>query len=330
MLTTYVKSAKGGLQLANFEQSAVSDIVWVDLCDPTSQEERAVESQLGINVPTRDEMHEIELSSRLYTESGAIYATAMIVTKTDTHEPESHAISFVLGKQALITVRYSTPRSFTLVSNRLCNVKDGSISAANGGAVFLALCDAVVDRLADVLENAGRDLDMLGRTLFRPGLTDKKSRDTAKPDYDAALRQIGVLGDIISKARESLGSISRMLSYVLQHGRIARDAEDFVRIQELLGDIAPLNDHANFLANKVGFLLNATLGMIGMEQNGTIKIFSVAAVVFLPPTLLASIYGMNFHHMPELDWRYGYPIAICLMVLAAWLPYQYFKRKKWL
>lgn len=330
MLTSYRNTSSGGLQLQPFEGIALKDFVWIDLLEPTQEEEHAVEAALGISIPTRDEMHEIEQSSRLYSDQGALYVTATILSKTDTEEPESHAISFVLSVHGLITIRYATPKSFQLVAERLCRPSSSSVPAIRGIDIFLTLSDAVVDRLADVVEEVGHRLDQLGRGLFRPSLKDKQSRDAAKPDYDATLREIGVMADIISKTRESLGSISRMHNYVLQHGGIARDATEHARLHELLGDISPLNDHANFLSNKVSFLLDATLGMIGMEQNGTIKILSVASVVFLPPTLIASIYGMNFRHIPELTAPYGYPFALCVMGLAAWLPYLYFKRKKWL
>jgi magnesium transporter len=299
-------------------------LVWVDLLNPTKEEEADVERLLATELPTREEMQEIELSSRLYLENGALHATATIVTQADTTEPETHAVTFMLVKECLITIRYVNPRPFRLFISRTGKVEQPHFQAST---VFTSLLELIVDRLADILEMAGHNIDGMTRKIFHPKL---KLKEAERHDFEEILQEIGVNGDLISKTRESMVSVSRLLSFILQSSYFRHGTDEHSRISTLLRDIAPLGDHANFLANKVNFLLDATLGMISIEQNATIKIFSVAAVVFLPPTLVASIYGMNFHFMPELDWHYGYPLALLLMLLSAFLPYKYFKRKKWL
>lgn len=300
------------------------ELVWVDLLNPTHEEEVDVERLLGTEIPTREEMHEIELSSRLYQENGALHATATLVTQADTEEPETHAVTFLLVKQCLITIRYVNPRPFRMFISRTGKME---LLQYQGSTVFTGLLELIVDRLADILEMAGHNIDGMTRKIFRPKLNREGDERT---DFQALLQEIGINGDLISKTRESMVSVSRLLSFILQAPQFRHGTDEHGRISTLLRDIAPLSDHANFLSNKVNFLLDATLGMISIEQNAIIKIFSVAAVVFLPPTLVASIYGMNFHLMPELDWHLGYPMAIILMILSAFLPYKYFKRKKWL
>lgn len=339
MLKIYSSHKQGLQQISNEEALKSREVpVWYDLFDPTKDEEHFVEELLGIDVPTRDEMHEIELSSRLYLQDGALYATATLVTNSETPEPETHAVTYILTRKCLITVRYSEPYSFRSYIKNLPNLNS---KEAHGGHVFAGLIEAAVNRVADILETTGHQLDSLNRQLFRVPLVIKKRTKEEKaaqkrlplpekPDYALLIREIGVKGDLLSKIMESLLSMNRILGFVSSSVYMKSGSAAFHRTQTLMHDISALNDHAGFLTSKVNFLLDATLGMVGIEQNAIIKIFSVAAVIFLPPTLVASIYGMNFHFMPELDWHYGYPMALSLMLLSAWLPYRFFKRKKWL
>ena len=224
-------------------------------------------------------------------------------------------------------MRYLEHLSF---HNFLERGKQHNLALSHGNLILTGLLDAIIDQMADILEGVGHNLDRMTRQIFRPGLQDKAERARTKPDFEEMLRQIAINGDLISKARESLVSITRLLSFASQSSYFSPSTEEADKIQVLMRDILPLSDHATFLSNKVNFLLEATLGMIGIEQNSIIKIFSVAAVVFLPPTLVASIYGMNFNFMPELEWPFGYPLALVLMILSSYLPYKYFKRQQWL
>jgi magnesium transporter len=309
------------VELTGPELQLPARTVWLDLYQPAEAEEDAVERALGVDVPTREEMKEIEASSRLYREDDALFMTATLVTNADTETPESSALTFILAGDRLVTVRYADPLPFrayaayALKHPRTCG---------DGYAIFVGLLEAIVDRIADVLEVAGADLDRLSREVF------SRSGAQASRDFHKVLSRLGRAGDLASKVRESLVSLGRLLAFAVQGAQSSGRKAGSARLKTVGRDIASLSDYASFLNNKIGFLLDATLGMINIEQNAIIKIFSVAAVAFLPPTLIASIYGMNFAQMPELGWPLGYPLALALMVVSALLPYLYFKRRGWL
>ena len=299
--------------------------VWVDLHNPLRLEESLVEESLGLDIPTREELAEIEASSRLYQEDGATFMTATLIKRgLDEERPESAPVTFILKGSQLVTVRYAEPRAFPIFIRRM--QKPGQC-ASEGEGIFLSLLEAVVDRAADHLESVGRIIDDTSLQVFE---RSRGRRQRTKP-FEELLIKVGEEGDFTSKMRESLMSIGRLVAFysaVLDQRHDAK--EDRVRLKTLQRDIHSLTDHSTFLSGKISFLLDAVLGMISIEQNGIIKIFSVAAVVFLPPTLVASIYGMNFQFMPELALWFGYPMALGLMVLSAVLPYFYFRAKGWL
>ncbi|MDW9415850.1 magnesium/cobalt transporter CorA [Sinorhizobium meliloti] len=303
-------------------------VIWFDLFNPSSEETRLVEERLGIAIPTRDEMQEIELSDRLYQEDGAEFMTMTATAKLDSDYPAKVPVTFILKGATLVTVRHAEPKPFQVYANRI--MKPNGAACETGELVMLGLLEAMIDRTADALERAGNDVDQISREVFRKSNASatKKTRD-----LQSLIEQIGQKGDLLTVIRESLVSIGRLVAYhVAIEGSTPRKAakESRQRIKLVQRDAASLGDHALFLSNKINFLLDATLGLINLEQNQIIKIFSVAAVVFLPPTLVASIYGMNFEVMPELTWRFGYPYALILMVASALLPYVYFKRRGWL
>ena len=302
----------------------VAQAVWIDLFSPSSAEEAELERQIKVDIPTREEMEEIEISSRLYTEDGASFMTAILPANADGDDVDMHPVTFVLTASHLITVRYHEPRAFRTFPVRAEKVAMGCDTAES---VLIALLEAVVDRLADILERAGRDIDGISRSIF----LKRSGKPTKSVDLQNTIEAIGRKGDLTSNIRDSLVTLERLAGFLgnatLQH-KSGRDARE--RVKTLSRDIRSLADHAGFLSQKITFLLDATLGMINIEQNAIIKIFSVAAVVFLPPTLIASIYGMNFERMPELKWLLGYPFAIGLMIASAILPYVYFKRRGWL
>lgn len=298
--------------------------VWVDLRDPTPAEVATVEHVLDIDVPTPDEMKEIEASSRLRVEDSAITMTAMVLAQSETERPLCSAITFMLARNRLITLRYADPLPFRVFASRI-RQKPGT--SGKGENILLGLLDAIIDRTADILERIGDDVNNLSSQVFG---TSGEEPTNGSRDLKELLRRIGHEGDLISKGRESLVSLGRMLSFLAQRMGTALPKELRGHVETLTHDAASLSDHASFLSNKVNFLLEATLGLINVEQNNIIKIFSVAAVALMPPTLIASIYGMNFRSMPELSWPYGYPVAILLMIFSAIMPYMFFKRKGWL
>jgi magnesium transporter len=298
--------------------------VWFDLVNPNLQEDKIVEHKVGIAVPTREEMQEIEVTSRLYVENGARYMTATLMCQSDTDTPKTTPVTFILSGHRLITVRYDEPRPFMIVGNKLARICSPAVT---GESVLMDLLDAVIDRTADILERVGSEVDQVSHDIFEP----EEGRADRTRSYNQILRAIGRKGDLASKVRESLVSIGRLLLYLANEADSMRWAkEPRAQLRGMQRDVHSLSDHAAYLSNKIQFLLDAMLGVVTIEQNNIIKIFSVAAVALMPPTLIASIYGMNFKHIPELDWYFGYPIALVLMVLAAALPYYFFKWKKWL
>lgn len=323
MIHTYLKQA-GRLALTPDLPEHMGDVAWLDLIEPTQEEETRLEALLGIDLPTKDDMEEIEISSRLYTEEGGIFMTAILPSQIDGDNPKLLPVSFVLTNGLLITVRYHEPRAFVTFPARAAKVPMG---CDTGIGVLVALLETIVDRLADILERDGRDIDTISREVFRPAA----GKPMRSRNFQHTLEAIGRKGDLISNIRESLMTLERLAGFLAQQSLQSKASDDIrERIKTLSSDIRSLNDHASYLSQKITFLLDATLGLINIEQNAIIKIFSVAAVVFLPPTLIASIYGMNFQHMPELEWLLGYPWAIGMMIFSAILPYVYFKHRGWL
>ncbi len=296
------------------------DAVWIDLLRPSREEELLVERALGIELPTREEMQEIEPSNRLYQEGGGVFMTANVLWKADTPEPESTAITFVLMRGRLVTLRYGEPKAFAVFAAHAERHRE---VCASGLSILVGLVEAIVDRTADILERVGIEIDALSRSIFA-------GQAGARRDYTDPLTRMGRQHDLTAKARDSLVSLSRLVSFLTLPGDVQGDKELRGHVRSLGRDLASLTDHATFISGNIGFLLNATLGLVNAEQNAIIKIFSVAAVVFLPPTLVASIYGMNFRVIPELSWEFGYAWALLIMVLSAVLPYLWFKRRGWL
>jgi magnesium transporter len=322
MLTIYAPQ-EGRITTIEFAagEALPPETVWGDLREPTAFEVSAVGHAFGVDVPSREEMKEIEASSRLRREEEGLYMTALLLSRTDTEHPECSAITFILAGNRLVTLRYADPQSFRTFVGRI-QARPGQYPT--GEAVLLGLLDTVIDRAADILERIGDEVNALSTEAFGQGDEDADGRD-----FKDVLRRLGKEGDLISKARESLVSMGRLLAFLGQTSE-GRSRKSRTHLETLSHDIASLSDHATFLANKVNFLLEATLGLINVQQNNIIKIFSVAAVVLMPPTLIASIYGMNFHAMPELSWPYGYPVALVTMVVSAILPYLFFRYRGWL
>jgi magnesium transporter len=269
-------------------------------------------------------MQEIEISSRLYVENGARYMTATLMCQSETATPKTTAVTFILAGHRLLTVRYDEPRPFTLIGAKLARQCTPTVS---GESIMMELLDAVIDRAADILERAGADIDKISHDIFEP----EGRRANRSMTYQYIFRRIGRKGDLTSKVRESLVSIGRLVLFLANEADGLKWPKEMrQQLKSMQRDVQSLSDHVSYLGNKVTFLLDAMVGVISVEQNNIIKLFSVAAVVLMPPTLIASIYGMNFKNMPELGWEFGYPMAIILMVIAAILPYWFFKWKHWL
>ena len=301
-----------------------ADAVWVDLHQPTPVEDRLTESFLGASIPTREESEEIEYSSRFYTEDDAVFMTASVLTGVEVGTPTLASFTVAVADGKIATVRYDELRALRQFVSRA--QKPGSY-CTNAPAVFLGVVEAIIDRTADVLERISTDVDSMNREVFSPK-TEARQRGR---ELRGLIERIGVQGDLAAKARESLASLERLVQYagLALPAAYAKGATR-ARLKLAARDIRSLEDHVDFLSNKITFLLDAILGLISVQQNEVISVLTLAATFFFPPTLIGTIYGMNFEAMPELDWTLGYPIAIGAMVLSALIPYFYFRRRGWL
>jgi magnesium transporter len=305
------------------------EIVWIDLVSPDPDEIEFVERATGIAVPSADALGEIESSSRLRAANGVFYLSAPLIRRGDGGEPLATPVGFVLTRDWLITVRFAELPSFVEVQGRAPEAEHRRLTSAG---VFCDLGEAIVDRLADALERISGELDTLSHRLFRAGPTEPpgRRRSTAESaDLRLILRRIGHNGDLASKIRDSLLGIGRIVPFVQTSGASWLPATEKPRLDTLRQDVASLNDYDVHLTNKLQLLLDATLGLINIEQNNIIKVLTIVSVVGVPPTLVASIYGMNFKQMPELDWAWGYPYGLAMIALSALLPLLWFKWRRW-
>jgi len=298
--------------------------VWIDLIGPTPEDDAYLQEQLNIQIPTRAEAREIEASNRVYQENGAHYMVAYVMYNIEQVHPGSSNVTFILTGNRVITVRYVEPKAFPFFLTR---VERGEASCNAGPAIMVGILETMLHRTADLIERIQDDVDRMARELFEINGAKRKHRLS----HAVYLRGTGRDADIVARAQESAVSVERVLAYFATAAKDrGDDAHVLERIASARTDVASLNENMKFLQGRTSFLLDATLGMISTEQNQIIKLFSVMAVMLMPPTLIASIYGMNFKHMPELDWAYGYPFTVGLMFISGLVPFIYFRSKGWL
>ena len=321
MLSVFVPGATGldRIVLAAGEPLP-EQALWLDLNQPSAQEEHEVERALGIDVPSREEMREIEASNRLYEENGALHMTATLVTKLDTDQAVSTQVTFILAGTHLVTSRYADPLPF---ARFMAFVQTHPAACTSASLLLGGLLEAIVNRIADVLEKIGSDAEAISAQVFVP-------RRVRPHDFRIELEQIGQGGELVSKARESLVSLSRVLAFLQQVAEAKLPEDSRASLRTVSRDVVALSDHATFLGDKVQFLLDATLGMVTIDQNNILKIFSVVTVFLLPPSVIAGIFGMNFEHMPWLHESWGFLAATGTMIASAVLPWLWFKHKRWL
>jgi len=300
------------------------DVLWIDIFTPSHEEEIAVEKQLNIQIPSREEVWKNQALNRMYQEDDVSYMTAALITKGEAVHPQTSAVTFILTAHYLLTMRYIMPTSFQMFSQRIQRVPQ---KFNTGVQVLEGLLEEVITRVAHNSEVVVEGLDQLSHNIFGESPSSTEIKTTSQAML-LVLKRLGTFADLNSKINESLHSINRLLSFFKQVN--TNDAVTERHIKMLSTDIFALTQQTSFLSDKITFQLDATLGMINVEQNSIIKIFSVASIFFLPPTLIGSLYGMNFEYMPELHWIYGYPMAISLMVICALIPYTYFRKKGWL
>lgn len=344
MMTAY--GPVGG-RLGRLVSPAASDVLWIDLFNPTRDEEQTVEALLGLPVPTRQEMSEIEDSARLYEERGALVVTAVVITGAAEGRPARAPVTFVLTPAHLVSVRYTDPVPFRTFEAK-CQRRPEAHTTSN--RIFISLLDSIVERAADVLELVQADLNEISLRLFFPSgseamggseAMEPAARAVAKPlsraskrsdgdDLQATLERLGRKNLMVSILRESLLSMTRLVPFVRLKADKWMAKDGPAQLKQIDRDLRSLTAYEGQLSSEIVYLHDATLGLINLDQNRVIKVFSIAAVLFLPPTLVGTIYGMNFEAMPELKWTAGYPFALMLMVLSATLPFWWFRRKGWL
>jgi magnesium transporter len=309
-----------GLHLLGDDPALFRAARWIDLVQPTEAEMISVAS-LGIDVPSLADMEEIELSNRLYHDNGTDYLTVVIPGQNDAEEQIASPVTFILSPERLITVRHHCPRPFETFPAR---AEKTGLGVVNPDHVFLGLVQEIIGRLADHLEGIGKALDQVARLIYQP-------QTQTQAALQGALAQIGGEGERLGRVRLALLTLGRALNHI--EPVIARrpgSKELGKAIKTELRDIDALDQHANFLDSRLALASDATLGTIDLSQNTTVKIVSLVSVLFMPPTLIASLYGMNFEFMPELAYSWGYPVALGLMVASAVLSWAVFRWKGWL
>ena len=324
MLTAYTSRSGAVVSDEPHGESLPESCVWLDLLNPTSEEDAMVEQRVGVDVPSIEQMSEIESSSRMYIENGARYLTMTLVADAEGEKPHVAAVTCILAGNRLVTVRHDELRAFTAYSQQ---IRRSLTPPQNGEAALMGLLEVIIDRAADLTEKIGASVDEISQWVFEQNVV----RATRRRNYRAVLRAIGRKGGVLSMARESLVSISRVLLFLsadTSEKSVSKDSR--AELRTMLRDVRSVLDHITFLSDKITFILDAALGMVTLEQNDIVQAFSVVSVVLMPPTLIASAYGMNFHNMPELNWSYGYPIALLAMLLSSVLPFLFFRWKRWL
>ncbi|ANY83044.1 magnesium transporter (plasmid) [Microvirga ossetica] len=323
MLTIYRDEAGSVRESASLELP--SEVIWIDLLDPSDEEKTFVESRTHIQVPSIDALSEIEASSRLQVDRGVIYLSMPILARSDTPEAFLSPVGFILSPTVLVTVRFAKLSTFDQVAEQIHH--DPSLATHVG--VYTALLEAIVDRGADVLEGLRGELDQISHKVFRGNPTHRSHTVRSTDALRMTLGAVGAIGERVSQARDVLLGVGRIASFAGDIGEEWITPEFRVRLRAVLKDVASLNEYEAHLSGKVQFLLDAVLGYITIEQNDLFKVLTIASVVGIPPTLIAGLYGMNFKFMPELDWTWGYPFGLALILASALIPLIWFKWRGW-
>jgi magnesium transporter len=299
-------------------------LMWIDMISPTIEEHLAIEKLLSIDIPSKTEVWKNTVLNRLYVEDDIAYMTAALISKADSPYPRTSSVTFIMGKKFLLTVHDIAPTSF---KNFLLRLQRPSENFQTASHLFSGLLEEIINRVAFNSELVVSSLDEVSHDVFGVSVLDKRVKKSSQ-FLRASIKKLGAAADLNSQISESLHSLNRLLVFMRQLS--GTESHTVAAFDLLISDTSALKTQCAFLSDKVTFLLDATLGLINVEQNVITKIFSVVAVFFLPPTLVSSIYGMNFIHMPELGWIAGYPMALGIMALCAIIPYIYFRKKGWL
>jgi magnesium transporter len=309
------------------DEARLAKAAWIDMLDPGDEERALVERATGLELRSRADLSEIENSSRLYADGQTLYLSLPLTIGEAGGRSATTPLGFVLTADRLVTIRFVKLQAFDAYKDQPAR---GNLACLGNGHVFVELIEHLVDRMADLLEELRDELDGVSRRIFKsdPVSSDGPSRDAIV--LRDALQTVGRCGDMVSRVRDTLLGIGRIVQYVGPAASEWIAPELRQRLKTLRADVASLSDYDGHLSSKVQLLLDAILGFITIAQSNIIKLMTVVGVIGVPPTLIASVYGMNFELMPELKWHYGYPFALVLMVASAVLPLMWFKRRGWL
>ena len=316
MINCYIKKqhrltvVEGVEYLNNIEDR--KSVIWIDMFTPTLQEVKTVENIFSIEFPTKQESEEIELSSRYWEEGNRIEINSYFLIN-DKKDPVNETVSFILQDDLLISVRYKKLASFDASIKKLLS---SPREYRTGYSIFSQIIDIRIDTDADIIEELNRDIAAIRKQAFND---DVENEDL--------LEQMSAFENLNMKIRENLTDKQRILNSLLKSQKISDDKSE---LPIMLKDIRSLIDHTNFNFERIDYLQNIFIGLLSVEQNKVIKIFTIVNVIFLPPTLVASIYGMNFEIMPELSWDYGYLFSVGVMILSAITPLIIFRKKGWI
>jgi magnesium transporter len=320
MLNTYPRALTEGLSLLRRD---LADRTWFDLVDPTEAERSAFERASGLRVPGKNELGEIEATSRLQVKNGALYMTAPMIFAAANEPWVPTPVGFALSKQLLMTVRFAKSVSFDTVAKEM-----GAAEKPDSTAVFVRLLEELVDQLADLLEWASSDLDGASHTIFRPDYKKRLSQETAM--LRRLMISTGRTSERMARINYTLVCLDRIAKFTTDRARDWLKPDMAARLQAISSDVASLVHFSEGLVSRVQFLQDATVGIISSDQNDVIKVLTIASVVGIPPVLVAGIYGMNFKNIHEYDWAWGYQWGLVLIVISALLPLIWFKWKNWI
>ena len=315
MIHSYSEKQEKIVEFAGLEEGAL----WYDLFKINDKEKKEIEHLLKIYIPSKEKMGKIGASNTFFKKGEVLYMTiSLIAKKNHTDQLSLFPITFILHPNYLLSLRYAEPKPFQIFKQQF--FEDGE-KWDSPHDVFLGLLETIFNRIAERIE-----MDDLSKEIFSEHRNKKKRTE----QLNDILTQLGKKGDLAAKLNESSRTIERMLHYFNLQKKIIEIPGVMQQIAIVQQDIASIFDHLTFLSHKINFLLDASLGYITVEQNKTIQLFTIMAVIFLPPALVATVYGMNFRYMPELSWHFGYPLSLVLIIASALIPYFYFKKKGWL
>ena len=308
------------------EHKSGGKLVWVDLFNPTDEEIGRACTEYQLDIPPRDQLEEIEFSSRLQYEDG-VFTISVPVTPHNKNggEDVTTPLGFVMTKDLLVTVRFAHLHTFDAIKTR---VERRPRSAPD---IFMVIVEAMIDYGADRLEELRSEALKISQRIFHKEMQDWQRSKVAKVNrmLRETLVEIGDMGERLSHIRDTLLVLQRAIPFVSEHGDGWLESLVKARLKMAGADVQSLNDYEVHLTDKLQFLLDADLGFIATEQNDLFKVLTIASVVGIPPVLVAGIYGMNFHYMPELAWPDGYPFGLTIIVLSGLLPLLWFKWKGW-